>query len=138
MVLAMPSPTVFANARIGTASDVCAIVVDGPRIAAVVPMAEAPTGAHVDLDGRTVLPGIDDSHLHAYELGRSLTAIDCTAAASLQDLQSLLRGARPEATGWYRGHGWESTRIHGSGTDGRVTAADIDAATDAEIGRAHV
>ena len=129
MVLAMSTRLVLANARIGTSSDVRSVVVDGTDITAIVSPRDAPTGRRIDLEGRRVIPGIDDSHLHAYEVGRALTAIDLTACSDLAQLQAALTSASPEATGWYRGHGWESTNILGSGTEGRLTAADIDAVT---------
>jgi len=79
-----------------------------------------------DLGRRTVLPGIDDSHVHAYELGRSLTAVDLRGTATLAELQNRLRGARPDANGWIRGHGWDGTVIRGTAPDGGPCAADID------------
>lgn len=128
----MTSPLVLTNARIGLARDPRTIVVEEGIVRAVLPAADAPTSTSasvVDLDGRTVIPGIDDSHLHAYEHGRALTAIDLTGARSLAELQALLERALPEHTGWFRGQGWESTAIRGSGPQDGVTAADIDAAT---------
>ena len=125
----MSQRTVLTNARIGAAGELRAIVIDGDSISAVIPAADAPFGPSIDVGGRTVLPGIDDSHLHAYEHGRALTAINLTQATSLTALQSTLQRSGPEASGWYRGHGWESTSIKGSGEAGQVTAADIDEVT---------
>ena len=128
-----PSPLVLQNARSGMTAERRAIVIEAGVITAVVAPSDAPDTASgsriVDLEGRSVIPGIDDSHLHAYEFGRALTAIDLTGARSLADLQALLRTELPEATGWLRGHGWESTAIRGSGPEGGVTAKDIDDAT---------
>ena len=108
-----------------------AILIDNGDFAAVVPMDQVDSlhypGLHeVDLGRRTVLPGIDDSHVHAYELGRSLTAVDLRGTATLAELQDRLRGARPEANGWIRGHGWDGTVIRGTAPDGGPCAADID------------
>lgn len=129
MVTAMDASLVLANARIGPSPDLVAIALDNDRIHGIRPVEDAPSGPTVDLEGRTVLPGIDDSHLHAYEYGRSLTATDLGSASSVEQLQQILRAARPETTGWYRGHGWESTSLSGSGDAGRLTAADIDDCT---------
>lgn len=84
----------------------------------------------VDLGGATVLPGIDDSHLHGYEYGRSLTAVDLRheACPTLADLQRVVRGAAVEGTGWVRGIGWDDARLRGSGPQGQLCAADVDAA----------
>lgn len=118
---------VLGNAYVGTGIAPSAIVVEGRDIVAVVPMEDAPRLTH-DLGGRTVLPGIDDSHLHAYEYGRALTALPLGGASDLASLQALVGSARPEPSGWYRGQGWLPT-VRGSGDDGRLTAADIDPVT---------
>lgn len=83
----------------------------------------------IDVGGATVLPGIDDSHLHGYEFGRSITAVDVgiRACPALGDLQEAVRRAAPEATGWVRGIGWDDTRVRGSGPAGQLCAADLDA-----------
>ncbi len=83
-----------------------------------------------DVQGATVLPGIDDSHLHGYEFGRALTAVNLRAdvCPGLPDLQDALRRATPESTGWVRGLGWDDSRIQGSGPSGQLCAADLDAA----------
>lgn len=92
-------------------------------------MDPAGDGHIVDVDGACVLPGIDDSHLHGYEYGRSMTALDVSAArcGDLADVQEALRAASPEGTGWIRGVGWDDTRISGTGPGGRLSAADVDA-----------
>lgn len=90
----------------------------------------------VDLDGACVLPGIEDSHLHGYEYGRSLTAVDVRfdACPSLEALQATVRRAPVEANGWVRGIGWDGSHLAGSGPQGRLCAADIDAArTDVPV-----
>lgn len=86
--------------------------------------------ATYDLGGCTVLPGIDDSHLHGYEYGRSLTALNLgrEVAPDLAAIQARLRTAQPEAGGWIRGIGWDGTGITGSGPAGTICAADLDAA----------
>lgn len=49
-----------------------AVVVEGGRIAAVVPHAEMPSGLHVlDVDDFVVMPGVVDSHAHINEPGRT-------------------------------------------------------------------
>jgi predicted amidohydrolase YtcJ len=84
----------------------------------------------VDCGGRTLLPGIEDSHLHGYEYGRSLTAVDVSTrnAPDLETLRAVVSRAQVEETGWIRGIGWDDTVVKGSGPNGTVTARDIDAA----------
>ncbi len=82
----------------------------------------------IDAGGRTLLPGIDDSHLHGYSYGRSLTAHDFRGSADLRDLQQRLAIARPEGSGWIRGIGWDDSTVRGCGPRGTVCAADLDVA----------
>lgn len=121
------SRIILGNARIGTTESMRSIVIEGRDIVAVLPADEAPAPTH-DLDGRTVIPGIDDSHLHAYEHGRSLTALPLGLASDLATLHEVLRGSEPERSGWYRGQGW-TPAVRGSGDEGRLTARDIDPVT---------
>lgn len=125
-------PTAILNADLRPLAEAASLVIiDQGRIAAVLPMAardQVSLAGHeiVDASGRTVLPGIDDSHLHGYEFGRSLTAHDLRGCTSLEEFQARLRPARPEANGWIRGIGWDGSLIHGTGPDDSVCAADID------------
>lgn len=107
------------------------LLIDDGVITAVLPMTDSDhvvmRGRDVlDAEGQTVLPGIDDSHLHGYEYGRSLTAHDLRGCTSLEEFQSRLRTAAVEANGWVRGIGWDAALIHGSGPSGSVSAADVD------------
>ena len=74
-----------------------------------------------------MLPGIDDSHLHGYECGRSLTAIELgrSSARDLGAFREILRSAVPEPTGWIRGIGWDGTDFVGSGPNGTLSSDDI-------------
>ena len=126
----MPTAILNADLRpLGAAASL--ILIDEGRIGAVLPMEHRDqvslAGVDiVDAQGRTVVPGIDDSHLHGYEYGRSLTAHDLRGCASLAEFQQRLRPARPEANGWIRGIGWDSSLIPGTGPGGLVCAADLD------------
>lgn len=107
------------------------LLIDDGLISAVLAMSEADQVVLqgrdlVDAQGHTVLPGIDDSHLHGYEYGRSLTAHDLRGCASIGEFESRLRTAIVEANGWVRGIGWDASLIRGSGPDGSVSAADVD------------
>jgi predicted amidohydrolase YtcJ len=114
------------------APDLAAIEVVGDRIGRTWSQAdwrraERPSRV-MDLGGATVLPGIEDSHLHAYEYGRALTAVDVSADAcpDLAALKDVLGRARPEGSGWIRGVGWDDTRLTGSGPNGQICASDLD------------
>jgi len=70
--------------------------------------AKAPQAKHVDMAGRTVLPGLIDAHGHVFGLGEMLTQLDLSATTSLpQALATIGDYARGNATAkWVRGRGW--------------------------------
>ncbi|WP_223205788.1 amidohydrolase [Streptomyces xanthii] len=68
----------------------------------------------VDLRGATLLPGINDSHLHGCALGMSTPPLSLDlshpAVSSLADVSEAVReavGRFPEGT-WITGHGWDT------------------------------
>jgi predicted amidohydrolase YtcJ len=70
--------------------------------------AKAPQAKHVDMAGRTVLPGLIDAHGHVFGLGEMLTQLDLSATTSLpQVLAAIGDYARANArAAWVRGRGW--------------------------------
>jgi predicted amidohydrolase YtcJ len=88
--------------------------------------ARAPRARHLDMGGRTVLPGLIDAHGHVFGLGALLTQLDLSATTSLAGaLQAIGEHARANpSSAWLRGRGWnqENWKL------GRFpTAADLDA-----------
>jgi predicted amidohydrolase YtcJ len=70
--------------------------------------AKAPQAKHVDMAGRTVLPGLIDAHGHVFGLGEMLTQLDLSATTSLPQALAAI-GAYARANGqakWVRGRGW--------------------------------
>jgi len=93
-----------------------AVAVNGGRIAAVGADEEilkrAGSGTRrIDLEGRAVIPGMTDAHIHFYEWALKRRHLDLTAATSLQDLLQQVRsaagGTRPER--WILGVGWNES-----------------------------
>lgn len=80
----------------------------------------------VDLRGRTVLPGINDSHLHGLRTGLSLPPYNLNVATtSIVDAAAVVLAAVGEvaAGAWIRGKGWDDTKF----AEGRApTRADLD------------
>ena len=78
---------------VGTAADVAAKV---------------PQAKHVDMAGRTVLPGLIDAHGHVFGLGEMLTQLDLSATTSLPQALAAIRDyARANGQAkWVRGRGW--------------------------------
>ena len=106
---------IFVNGRIWTGDDARpeaeALAVRGDKIAAVGSTAEVkaladPDTAVVDLRGRLVVPGFQDSHLHFP--GRSVNEIDLHGIETLKGFQQRLLDfakAHPSLP-WITGHGW--------------------------------
>jgi predicted amidohydrolase YtcJ len=129
---------VLKNAKVLTADDAFsvaeAVAVHGDTIVAVGSEAEvaALVGSEtrvVDLGGRTLLPGINDSHGHPAFFGstRPPLAVDlypprvATVADAVAEVAAFAAGV---PTGmWVRGFGWDSARLVG------VTRYDLDAVT---------
>lgn len=88
--------------------------------------AKAPGARQVDMQGKTVLPGLIDAHGHVFGLGQMLTQLDLSQTTSLEGaLKAIGDYARANQNqAWLRGRGWnqENWKL------GRFpTAADVDA-----------
>jgi predicted amidohydrolase YtcJ len=70
--------------------------------------ARAPRARHIDMQGKTVLPGLIDAHGHVFGLGDMLTQLDLSATASLAGaLKAAGAYARANPNQpWLRGRGW--------------------------------
>lgn len=124
-----------------------ALLTIGDRIAALGTEAElqaaavvATSGAaceFVDLGGRTVLPGLTDSHVHFGAYSESLEDVDLAGAQSLAEVLAIVSErakSLPEGA-WIRGGGWNKNdwkdgQGRGNGSSGSFPrAADLDAVT---------
>ncbi|MFG0330133.1 MAG: amidohydrolase [Phycisphaerales bacterium] len=90
----------------------CAVVRDG-RFVYVGPRDAAPDfdldGAEtIDADGRAVLPGIIDAHIHMLGGGTTLGWADLTPAANREDFVRIVEAHANDTPGdeWLRGFGW--------------------------------
>lgn len=88
-----------------------AIVIDRERIVAVGEannlLLQYPGAEKQDMEGRVVLPGLTDAHLHLKNYALSLQKIDCeteTKEECLQRVEERVRQAKPNE--WILGHGW--------------------------------
>ncbi len=94
-----------------------ALAVSGERILAVGTEHSlrdllAPGGEVLDLEGRCVLPGLTDSHIHFTWYGLGLRELDLSKAASLSEmLASVAERARETTPGaWVVGRRWDQER----------------------------
>jgi predicted amidohydrolase YtcJ len=78
----------------------------------------------VDLNGKTVWPGLTDAHIHLEHYALSLQFVDCettTRAECLARVQQ--KAALAHSDDWIRGHGWNQNLW----PEGFGSAADLDA-----------
>ncbi len=89
---------------------------------------DSPGVEHVDLEGRCVIPGLVDSHVHFRNFSMARRRVDLDNAASLDEVLGRIAAYAAddkniEASGWLRGRGW----AQGNWSDPRFpTAADLD------------
>jgi predicted amidohydrolase YtcJ len=129
---------ILLNGRICTLDDEStvaqAVAVKDGRVIAVGGDAEieglaGPNTERVALDGRTVIPGIFDSHNHLMEVGAKLSTIRLDECRSQEEMMELVRERAKETPPgeWIVGQGWNE----GNFADGKLpTRHDIDPATD--------
>jgi predicted amidohydrolase YtcJ len=67
----------------------------------------------VNLEGKTVVPGLIDTHIHVTDFGRCLIWLDLTGAQSIAELQNIVKEkAKQTPLGkWIIGRGWNHNRF---------------------------
>ncbi len=63
----------------------------------------------INLDGRSVIPGLIDTHTHFFELAKTKVAVDLSPAKSLEEVRDILvkyKERMPESLQWVGGSGW--------------------------------
>lgn len=111
-----------------------AVAIQGPRILAVGPEAEAlhyrgEETQLIDCDARTVLPGFIDAHCHLLSYAASLLSLDLSpqSVSSVADIQQAVRAraAVMPPGSWIRGAGYDETAL---AEKRHPTRHDLDAA----------
>ena len=116
-----PADLIITNARIYTVDDarpvVAAMAVRAGRVAFAGDARGAmtlrgPQTRVVDLGGRTVIPGMVDSHAHVAGLGDALANVDLVGSTSEDDvIARVVAKARGVPAGqWITGRGWDQNR----------------------------
>ena len=95
----------------------------GPEHAEAVQSARAAGAVVHDVQGRTILPGFVDGHMHLMLMGQSLNKIDLGSCKTLDDIRAAIRtyGREHPEVSRLLGRGW----MH-SMTPSGVTALDLD------------
>lgn len=139
LVLLLPTPaladTLIDNIngisvdRAGRVDQFTGMVIDNEgRVRELLDFGDDPVEAvayRIDGEGRTVLPGFVDAHLHLSSLGFGTMVLDLSSSRSLEDAQSRLAAyaaAHPDRP-WIVGRGWNQ-EVWGLGRF--PTAAEID------------
>jgi predicted amidohydrolase YtcJ len=140
---AWAADSIYLNGKIVTVdaadSFVQALAVKGDRILAVGSTADikqlaGPVTEVVDLAGKTVVPGINDSHTHAAMYGGSRPPmtldVGFPTVRSIADIKAMVkaRAAELKPGQWIRGNGWDTGYLEECKADParRMTRADLD------------
>ena len=86
-------------ARVGTNEEVSKLIGENTRV--------------IRLRGKTVIPGLIDTHIHVADFGRFLNWIDLEDVDSIKEMQNCLSkrlGETPRGK-WIIGHGWDQNRF---------------------------
>lgn len=67
----------------------------------------------IDLKGKTVLPGLIDTHIHIAGFGKALTKVNLRGVQSIKEMQEKLkkRVEKTEEEKWILGRGWDQDRL---------------------------
>lgn len=91
----------------------------------------------INLNGKTVLPGFNDSHIHLLNYGYSLIKVDCSNAKSIKEIIKLgkdfIQVNNPDSGEWLLGRGWNQIMFDNHLDNKReINRYDLD-----EISRVH-
>src|SRR5262249_31763251 len=131
---AAPADLLLTGGRIWTAETAMpwaeAVAIRDGKIVAVSPPQDAaalrgPKTEVVDLRGRLVVPGFNDSHIHLVEGVLSLDPVDLIEAQTLAAVQARIKtfAAADRKAPWVQGRGW----LYGSFPGGLPTRQQLDA-----------
>jgi predicted amidohydrolase YtcJ len=82
----------------------------------------------INLEGKTIVPGLIDTHVHVADFGRCLMWLDLTTAQSIVELQNMVKtkAEQTSAGRWIIGRGWNNNRFKEKRL---LNLQDLDAAT---------
>ena len=117
----MTETTLLLNGKIYTGKPgerATALVIRDGRIVFVGNIADAcenygKSATSLDLGGKTVWPGLIDSHLHLYTLSERLAGVECNQASLAECLQQVYQKAKQvNDNSWIIGFNWDQNEWH--------------------------
>ena len=126
----MPSYT-LTNARVITMDPgrpfASGLIIENGTITRVLPLdQDSPhslQGEKIDLGGKTLLPGLIDSHLHLRKYAETLQKVNCETSTKGECLNRVKKRVQPTPAGsWVLGHGWN----HNDWSEGYGTVQELD------------
>ena len=112
--MASPEPLLLTNGKFYTLDPsrprASAVLVKDGRIAGVGEERDFPSGGQrLDLQGRCVLPGLIDCHVHFRWFANSLSWVHLAGVADFEEVKRRVREAAKDASPgeWVRGDGWD-------------------------------
>ena len=113
-----------------------ALAIKGNKIVAVgraqdIEKLVAPTTTVLDLQGKTVIPGLQDSHIHFLELGWDLhRKIDLAEATSVKQITDLVKekASKVEPDSWILGVCWDWLKLQEEKQEAMANRFELDAA----------
>jgi len=70
----------------------------------------------IDLEGKTVIPGLNDSHMHLYGFGTTLQMVDLMNVTSIDEImkkvRTFIKSKNIESNDWIRARGWNQDYFH--------------------------
>src|SRR5260370_6116921 len=136
---AQPADIIITNARIYTVNPkqkwAEAIAVRGDKIVAVgdrkqVEALRGPATKEIDAQGRLLLPGFTDCHIHFMDGSLGLTRVDLNGATTVAEIQKRVKAyadvhpARPNDA-WIQGMGWTYPTFAPSGLPTKKILDDV-------------
>jgi predicted amidohydrolase YtcJ len=117
-IVAQAADLIVTNARIYTVDEnrplVDAMAIRDGRVVATGPARgvmtmRGPNTRVLDLNGRTVIPGMIDAHVHLLNLGNSLRNVDLVGTSSYDEViaRVVARARETPAGTWILGRGWD-------------------------------
>lgn len=101
-----PPDLELRNVRVGLGGELGCVRLVADQVVDIKPTASPDAVNYVDCDGRTLLPGMRDMHVHMAQWASVRDRIDLSGAGSAQDAAEIVLAAKPDRSGVVIGYGF--------------------------------